>query len=201
MIIKRYQVGDYHTNCYFVINEGTKEAIIIDPGSEEDELIENIKELKITPKAIFITHAHHDHTGAIDAIRLNYDIPIYLNKKDEQMVAEGKKFYGPLCSDIKYINNIKENDEIDMAGLKIKCMETPGHTPGGVCYIIDNYMFSGDTLFAGSIGRTDMDGGDYDMLISIIRNKIQKLPDALFVMPGHGQSTTISDEKKYNPFF
>ncbi|MBC8548262.1 MAG: MBL fold metallo-hydrolase [Candidatus Brocadiales bacterium] len=204
MIIKNIVVGPLEVNCYIIGCEDTKEAAIIDPGDNADEIISTIEKEGLKPKFIINTHAHFDHIGGVKAIQDYFKIDFILHKEDlflvesasEQATAFGlKPISKPEVN--KYVNN---GENITLGNKSITVIHTPGHSPGCVCYYLDNNVFVGDTLFAGSIGRTDLPGGSYETLINSIKERLFPLGDSTIVYPGHGPSTTIENEKEHNPF-
>ncbi len=204
MIIKNVVVGPLEVNCYIIGCEDTKEAAIIDPGDNADEIIRIIEMDGLKPMFIINTHAHFDHIGGVKVIQDHFKIDFILHEDDlflvenasEQATAFGlKPISKPEVS--KYVN---DGEEINLGNMSIKVIHTPGHSPGCVCYYSDNNVFVGDTLFAGSIGRTDLPGGSYETLINSVKDKLFSLSDNTIVHPGHGPSTTIENEKNHNPF-
>jgi len=210
MLIETVVVGKFQCNCTIIACEKTKEAIIIDPGDEAEKIIERVKHYGLQVKYLFHTHAHLDHFMATRSVKESSTGEIVLHKGDHdlynslQMQAEmfGFKVKSPLKVD-KFV----EDQEYLLAGKEIsgKVIHTPGHSPGSVCFYLGDQkkpiIFSGDTLFADSIGRTDLWGGSYPILISSIKEKIFKLEESTIVYPGHGPKTTVWQEKKHNPFF
>ena len=204
MIIKNVVVGPLDVNCYILGCEDTKEAAIIDPGDNADEIIKSIDKEGLIPIFIINTHAHFDHVGGVKAIQEHFKIDFFLHKEDLFLidnVSEQAKAFGlnpiPKPDVNKYVNG---GDKISLGNKFISVIHTPGHSPGGVCYHVDNSVFVGDTMFAGSIGRTDFPGGSYETLIKSIKEKLFPLGDSTIVYPGHGPSTTIENERKHNPF-
>ncbi|HAX62269.1 MAG TPA: MBL fold metallo-hydrolase [Elusimicrobia bacterium] len=175
MEIIKIPVGYLEANCYIVFDEKTKGAVIIDPGDEAEKILSVIEKEKLKPLAIINTHNHFDHTGANNEIKRKFNVKIYRPAKDE----ETKKF-GTLPA--------------------VKFLLTPGHSRDGLCVLTEGHLFSGDTLFASSVGRTDLAGGDFNQLTNSIKTKILTLLDNTIVHPGHGPDTTIKAEKKSNPF-
>ena len=200
MKIRRIPVGAYAANCYIVMDENTKDGIVIDPGDEYAVIKAQIKKLGVNVKYIFVTHGHADHTEAIAELREFLKVPVCINEKDEHLIMNGGYMFGTPKNCGKADIQIKEGDTFNFGDLELKCIETPGHTLGGMCFIIDNVVFTGDTLFANSVGRTDFQGGDSEAIINSIKNKLLILPEDTRVLPGHGDDTTIKTEKVYNPF-
>jgi len=204
MIIKNVVVGSLEVNCYIIGCDETKEAAIIDPGDNADEIIKIIEKEGLKPKFIINTHAHFDHIGSVKEIQDHFIIDFNLHEGDlflvenasEQATSFGLK---PISKPVvnEYVNN---GDEISLGNMTITVIHTPGHSPGCVCYYSDNNVFVGDTLFADSIGRTDLPGGSHEALINSVKEKLFPLGDNTIVHPGHGPSTTIGNEKKHNPF-
>jgi glyoxylase-like metal-dependent hydrolase (beta-lactamase superfamily II) len=204
MIIKTIVVGPLDVNCYIFGCEDTKVAAIIDPGDNADEIIKVIDKEGLKPEFIINTHAHFDHIGGVKAIQEHFKIDFFLHKEDLYLVenaSEQATAFGlsPISKpDVnKFVNN---GDKISLGDKVINVIHTPGHSPGGVCYHVDNNVFVGDTMFASSIGRTDLPGGSYETLISSIKERLFPLGDSTTVYPGHGPSTTIENEREHNPF-
>ena len=200
-MIERFVTGSFFTNSYIVSNE-KKECIIIDPGLNFKSVATYIKQNYI-PKAILITHGHLDH---IDGISYFLDLPIYISEKELDLFYDTyESLYdmigriNPFSEGMLDIHKLKNNDIIDLIGYKFKVIETPGHTKGSICFIMDNVIFSGDTLFKRSIGRTDFPGGDYNIMMKSLE-KFRELPSNMIVYPGHEDETTIGDEIIYNPY-
>jgi glyoxylase-like metal-dependent hydrolase (beta-lactamase superfamily II) len=195
----------FQENCYLYACPSTREAVIIDPGDEAERILARISELQLVPKYILNTHGHPDHIGAIDAVSAVYPIPLAIHDADSSMYTDERaaRNFGRRAPLVKRKPDIllKDGDVITFGTLKLEVLTTPGHTQGGVCFVSRPYcVFSGDTLFYHSIGRTDLLGGDYEQLIQSIRTKLYTLEDDLVVFPGHGEPTTILAEKHENPF-
>ncbi|GIM28644.1 MBL fold hydrolase [Clostridium polyendosporum] len=197
MVIKIIPAGIYGANCYVLMDEDSKEAVILDPGGDSDIIIKNIETLGGKPKYILLTHGHVDHVDGVMDIKDKYNIPYYINKEDETFIEKGTYIYGRLPKADGYL---KEGDTLTFGKEKIQCIHTPGHTPGGMCFLIGDKVFTGDTLFQESIGRTDFEGGNYNEIISSINNRLIPLGDKVEVYPGHGPKTSILQERTRNPF-
>lgn len=204
-IVACITVGSFEENCYLYACPETREAVIIDPGDEPEKILATIQELKLIPKYILNTHGHIDHICAIDAISEVYPVPLAIHPADVPLYTDKitAQEYGLTAPLVKRKPDIllQEGDKISFGTLTLDILHTPGHTPGGICLISQPYcVFSGDTLFYRSIGRTDLAGGSYEQIEQSIRSKLYTLDDDLVVFPGHGQPTTIIEEKNENPF-
>lgn len=200
MIIKRIPAGVYAANCYLLMDDNTLETAVIDPGGDVDDIIKAIENLQAKVRYILLTHGHTDHTGGVQDLKDKYNVPVCISEKDEQMIKNGEYIYGPLINGGNADIHLKHGDVLKIGNLNLKCIETPGHTPGGMCFLVENVVFTGDTLFAGSIGRTDFAGGDYDTIIRSIKNNLIVLDEDTKVLPGHGPESSIKREKIHNPF-
>lgn len=205
MSIAQYVVGQVQTNCYVVSNEDTKEAIIIDPGANGKALSDRIKKDGLKPVAILITHAHFDHIGGAKEIAQEFGIKTYLHEKDKDSLTNVKINASWMIGredSFEADEFLKDEQELDLAGLHLRVLFTPGHTPGGCCFYFpyEDVLFSGDTLFLESVGRTDFEGGSMSALVRSIREKLMVLPEKTVVYPGHGDLTTIENERMYNPY-
>jgi hydroxyacylglutathione hydrolase len=199
-------VGPFAVNCYLLWNPQSLEGLIIDPGAEPDEIVQEIDEFEITPRAILLTHGHGDHIAAVADLKRIYDIPLYVGRGEESLLADPSAnisafFDHPIVAP-KAEHSVGDEDVIRVAGIDLTVLATPGHTSAGVTYLEQEAgrLFCGDTLFAGSIGRTDLAGGDFEQLIKSIQTKILTLPDSVTVYPGHGPQTTVGTERRSNPF-
>lgn len=200
-------LGPLQTNCYLIPNE-RKECLIFDPGGEGQKLIGIIEENKLNPIAILLTHTHYDHIGAVDIIREHYKIPVYVHEKEAKWLLDpalnGSIFFAsdPLVRQKPADHTIAKEGKITVGDFTFELYETPGHSPGSVSFYFNELgiVVSGDALFQGSIGRTDLPGGNYDELINSIRTKLLVLPEDTVVLPGHGNITTIANEMNSNPF-
>jgi glyoxylase-like metal-dependent hydrolase (beta-lactamase superfamily II) len=204
-IVACITVGAFQENCYLYACPQTLEAVIIDPGDEAERIIEHIQELQLIPKYILNTHGHIDHISAIDAVSAVYPVPLAIHAADVHMYTDENmaSMFGRKAPLVKRKPDmlLKEGDEISFGTLTLEVLHTPGHTRGGVCFVSRPYcVFSGDTLFYRGIGRTDLEGGNYEQIERSIREKLYTLEDDLVVFPGHGSPTTIVEEKYENPF-
>ena len=204
-IVACVTVGIFEENCYLYACPKTREAVIIDPGDEAERILETIQEHELIPKYIINTHGHIDHICAIDEVSEVYPVPLAIHPADLPMYTDERhaQIYGRSAPLVKRKPDmlLKEGDRITFGTLTLEVLHTPGHSPGSICLVSQTYcVFSGDTLFYRSIGRTDFPGGDYAQIEQSIRNKLYTLEDDLVVFPGHGQPTTIAKEKHENPF-
>lgn len=204
-IVACITVGAFEENCYLYACPQTREAVIIDPGDEPEEILSTIQELQLIPKYILNTHGHIDHICAIDAISAVYPVPLAIHPADVPMYTDEQvaRMFGRTSPLVKRKPDIllQEGDRISFGTLTLEVLHTPGHTPGGICLLSRPYcVFSGDTLFQRSIGRTDLPRGNYQQIITSIKTKLYPLDEDLMVFAGHGQPTTIGEEKYENPF-
>ena len=191
--IKTLALGAFQTNCYLVWDESADTCVVIDPGYEPDTVLDEVRNLGKTIAAVLLTHGHFDHVGGVRELAAETGCPVYLHEAELSMPPQMTA--GPLY----YTNLYKEGDFVEAAGLSFKVLHTPGHTPGSVCLLAENTILSGDTLFRGSCGRTDLPGGDWATIVKSLK-RLAALEGNFWVFPGHGGSTTLRDEKKYNPY-
>ncbi|MCS7118380.1 MAG: MBL fold metallo-hydrolase [Thaumarchaeota archaeon] len=192
-------VGPLSTNCYIVSNRD--DALIVDPGWDVERILSAIGDLRVT--LIVATHGHFDHVGAVEELRERLGVEFVMHRRDEELLdvaAEHAVRFGLRFRRPRPDRYIEEGEEIELGDCSIRAIHTPGHSPGSVCLLFGFTLFSGDTLFMGSVGRTDLTGGNFDQLDSSIRRKLYVLDDATIVYPGHGPTTTIGFEKRFNPF-
>ena len=204
MIIKELAVGPLMANCFLAGCEETKEAVVIDPGGEADRILLSLAESELKVKYIINTHGHFDHVSANGKMKEATGADLLIHPLDApmlSMLSSNAAVFGisvensPDCD-----RTIEEDESVSFGNFTLKVIHTPGHTPGGISLYSDGIIFVGDTLFAGSIGRTDFPGGDFDTLISSIKTKLFKLEDDVRVLSGHGPETSIGREKRFNPF-
>lgn len=206
IIVKFRTLGEVQTNCYFVFREDTKDCVIVDPAAEPERIEELIQKMELKPGAILLTHGHFDHIMAVDAVRERYQIPVYAAEAERNTLADESynmaAMIGVSALSVQADHWLRDGDEIELLGQMVRCLLTPGHTEGGMCYYFPKagILFSGDTLFRESVGRTDFPGGSMSVLIRSIREKLFVLPEAVQVYPGHGLITSIQNEKMFNPF-
>jgi glyoxylase-like metal-dependent hydrolase (beta-lactamase superfamily II) len=208
MIVDRLILGAYETNCYILRTcEPAEDCLIIDTGLQAHELINFLQEHKLNPTAVVFTHGHADHITGVADMRDSFpNIRVYIHKLDAEMLT-GLQSNLPPVSAGQFGTEpadfmLEQGSTIVQAGIKLDVFHTPGHTPGGICLYSkdEGIVFVGDTLFAGSVGRTDLPGASFEQLLASITEKLLPLPDKTVVYPGHGPTTTISREKTHNPF-
>jgi glyoxylase-like metal-dependent hydrolase (beta-lactamase superfamily II) len=186
-------LGLYQTNTYLIHDEKSTACCVIDPGYEPETILNKVRLLGLNVEAILLTHGHFDHVGAVRDLAAETGCRVYLCGDDlsmPHMMTAGQLYY---------THTYGEGSQLQLAGLSIGVLHTPGHTPGSVCLVCENALFSGDTLFSGSCGRTDLPGGDWATILRSLR-RLAAIKDDLQVFPGHGESTTLAREKQYNPY-
>lgn len=205
MILRHFTAGEYETNNYLLICEDTKEAALIDAGGNYEATVKLLKENGASLKYILHTHGHFDHVQGDSQLQKEFGTKVLIHKGDEFFVKSLKQqlvMHGMRPSDPPEINGfLEDGQEISVGNLKLKVIHTPGHSEGGVCFLVDKCLFCGDTLFQDNVGRTDLPGGSYKTLGESIKNKIFVLDEDIIAYPGHGDSTSIGYEKKNNPYF
>lgn len=205
MRVEKFSVGILGTNCYLAIHEETKETVVIDPGACPKKLVSYIKEEDLKPAAILLTHGHFDHMMGIDGFLEEYSMPVYVHEADKDAMNDSRlnqsKTYtaGYTFPDAVYV---KDKEKLELAGVGFEVIHTPGHTMGCCCYYVpsEGVLFSGDTLFQNSVGRTDFENSSTSALVRSVREKLFVLPDKTLVYPGHSGETTIGHEKMHNPY-
>lgn len=206
MIHEILPVGPLQCNCSVIGDEGTREAMVIDPGDEIDDILQIVERHRLQVKQIVITHAHIDHVGGAMKLKQITGAPILLNQNDQTLLKMmdvqaawvGMKPPGKIAID----QSLKDADRLRVGSLDATVMHTPGHTEGSIClyFPAEQKLIAGDTLFAGSIGRTDLPGGSFDKIMDSLKGRVLALPDETIVVPGHGPETTIGEERESNPF-
>lgn len=199
-------VSTMYVNAYIYFDEHTKEAVIIDPGKDAEKIMEVIRKNSLNPTKILLTHGHFDHITAVNQLKQAFCIPVYAHKDEVEFLSDPMQnesaTMGWRSVSVCVDHALDDGDEIEIGAGRLKVIHTPGHTMGGVSYYDEEnrFLFSGDSLFYGSIGRTDFPYGDGELLIKSLKEKILILPDDVNVLPGHGRATTIGNERQSNPF-
>lgn len=197
-------VGPFQENTFIIWEKETHSALLIDPGDESEEIILKIKSLDLAPIAVLNTHAHLDHVGAVSKIKEEFSIPFYLHKDEKQILEhypEMCRMFGIKPNETPLVDNwISGDGKMKFEDFSITYLETPGHTPGGTTYLLDGHCFCGDTLFFGSVGRTDLPGGSYSTLMKSLGKLKTKLDHDWVIHPGHGSKTSMRNELLHNPF-
>jgi hydroxyacylglutathione hydrolase len=197
-------VGALETNCYLVYDEETRECAVIDPGADPEKIISTIADLELKPVIVINTHGHVDHIGANSDIVQKYAVPLAMHAADTGMLQVSD--YIELSLLLGARNSpapdrlLAEGDEVAVGRTSLRVIHTPGHTPGSIGFVHGGFLFSGDTLFCGGVGRTDLPGGSWKDLERSIRERILSLPEETVVLPGHGPHTTVEQERSSNPF-
>ena len=204
-MIEARAMGAMGANCYLFACMETNKAVVIDPGADGKRIYRWILEKGLKVEYILLTHGHVDHIGAVDELRdLLGDVLVGIHADDAGMLTDGRKnlssYFGPGLALKKADLLLQDGQELKIGKERIKVISTPGHSPGGACFLCSEGLFSGDTLFAGSIGRTDFPGGSMNQLVDGVKKKLLILPEDTRVFPGHGEETSIGEEKRDNPF-
>ena len=208
MILETFPVGPLHCNCTILGDEVTHEAVVVDPGDNIPEILSRLQKRGLTLRQIIITHAHIDHVGGAALLRKSTGAPVVMNQQDLELLGMMEMQAGWLGVPTPQVAapdaSAEDGLTIGLATLPAQVLHTPGHTPGSICLLFhfDNQhlLLAGDTLFAGSIGRTDLPGGDGKQILRSLRERLLVLPDVTRVVPGHGPETTIGEERQSNPF-
>ncbi|SES73418.1 Glyoxylase, beta-lactamase superfamily II [Natronincola peptidivorans] len=204
MFLEKVIAGVYGANCYVIADEKTNEAAVIDPGGDADKIMEVLQKNELDLRYILLTHGHGDHIGGVQELKEKTNAPVYVHKGDLNLLQDKNKNYSALMGgpviEMTADSFLEDGSVLTLGDLKLKIIHTPGHTRGGVCIHVNNNVFTGDTLFANSIGRTDLVGGDFDIIIQSIKEKLFTLDDDSIVFPGHGPASSIGIEKTTNPF-
>lgn len=194
MLIKTLPVGQLETNCYIVTDENTLDCAVIDPGDESNTILDYMESNRLHCRAILLTHGHYDHVGAVDAIAEETGAAVYMNERDDYRRASDSHMPYTLKENGR---SYDEGDMVEAGSLRFQVLATPGHTPGGVTLLCGDALFTGDTLFKGSCGRTDLAGGDYEQELASLRRLCQ-LPGDYEVYPGHMDPSTLERERAFN---
>ncbi|MDD5746754.1 MAG: MBL fold metallo-hydrolase [Candidatus Omnitrophica bacterium] len=198
IVLRTVVVGALQANCYIVADKHTRAAIVVDPGADGRKIKAVLLKEGLRETAVVLTHGHFDHIGAVP----EFTVPVYVHQADAEMLTDSRMNMSGLFGAQQSVNCpvrfLGHNDTLEIGGMTAVIKHTPGHTAGGICLLIDGIVLSGDTLFCGGIGRTDLPGGSYKALIDSIKKHLLVLDDAVKVFPGHGMPTTIGDEKKGN---
>ena len=204
MIIKKLSVGPIMANCFILGCEQTKEAVVIDPGDDADRILMELAKAELKVKYLIDTHGHFDHVGANKRMKEVTGALLAIHPDDKPMLnqlSQSAASFGLAAENSPEPDMLlNEGDKVTFGSITLTVIHTPGHSRGGICLYTQGHLFAGDTLFAGSIGRTDLPGGDYDTLIASIKEKLLNLPDDTVVYTGHGPETTLRNEKQMNPF-
>lgn len=199
-------ISGVSTNCYLLVNEDTSEAVLIDPADDMASIRRLIEKNKCSLKAVLLTHGHYDHIGAARSVKEEFGVEIYAGEQEKELLADPymnlSGYMGRENITLSADEWLYDGQHISPAGFDILAVHTPGHTQGGMSYYVEEcgMLFSGDTLFAQSVGRTDFATGSFSKIVGSIKDKLFKLPDDTEVFPGHGDFTSIADEKRYNPY-
>lgn len=203
MVIKKLNNNKFGVNSYMIYDEVAKNTILIDPAINYSDIVSFIEDNQLSLDGIILTHGHIDHIADTVAVKEKYNVPVYIHELDNEMLLDEKKSlassfgYNDLSFEADFL--LKDKEILTFGPLKLNIMHTPGHTKGGICVTIENAVFTGDTLFAGSMGRTDLYGGNDEHIRNSL-HKISTLGDDLTIYPGHGPASTIGEQKKTNPF-
>ncbi len=203
--VNRMVLGPVETNCFYAYVEGSKEALVFDPGDQGERVYERLKGERLIVKGILLTHGHFDHISGVEKLRTLSGAKVYASREEKEICERpelncSSQMGRPVNIQVDFL--LKDEEILEIGGMKIKTLYTPGHTKGGVCYYIEEegILISGDTLFQDSVGRTDLPTGSMGTLVRSIKERIFVLPDNVRIYPGHGDVTTVAHEKAYNPF-
>jgi len=205
LLIRTFTLGPLDTNCYLAADPASGQSIIIDPAEPSPLLVETVRSEHFSIEGIVATHAHGDHIGGNDALKVEFGCPIMVHEREAAALTDSylnlSTLAGIGCIESPPADRLlRDGDQIRLGDLSLRVIHTPGHSPGSLCLHVNGVLFSGDTLFAGGIGRTDFPGGSMEEILDSIRTRLMALPDDTIVYPGHGPETTIGDERRHNPF-
>lgn len=204
MEFRRLPLGIYQANCYIAWEKESKKAVIIDPGAEFKTIEEFVDKNDLSIEGIIITHAHGDHIGALSEAKNHYRADVLIHQDDHSMLLDKNRNHSQRMGlnpiEVQADRKLKDGDKLELGSIILEIIHTPGHSKGSICIKCGDVIFSGDTLFAGSIGRTDLEGGSFEEIIKSIKEKIMVFEDETQVYPGHGPSTTVGAERYNNPF-
>lgn len=203
MLIEHFVVGPLESNCFVVVDEGSRESFVVDPGDEPDRIIDYIRSQKLIVKYLICTHAHFDHIGGLSELKRETDAKIVMHKADLPIYEKSEEHALLWGFEIDPLPRpdlfVADGDSIDIGRIRFEVLHTPGHSPGGISLLGEGVVFTGDTLFAGSVGRTDLPGGDVRLLKASFQ-RLMALPGETKILPGHGPETTVSRERVANFF-
>lgn len=210
-MIKRFIFNHFGVNCYVVSDPESRQCAIVDPAAEatyeEAQLTQYIEDHGLTPAFILLTHAHIDHIAGLRSICSRYHLPVTMHPDGVKLLRQAEAYASIMGFEVENMGDLEsrplhDDEELLLGEMRIECRHVPGHCPGSICYVLpgEEAVITGDALFQGSIGRTDLPGGNYPLLIEKIKSRLLTLPDDYDVLPGHGELSTIGDEKKYNGF-
>ncbi|MFP3903102.1 MAG: MBL fold metallo-hydrolase [Armatimonadota bacterium] len=202
-ITQRHVVGALQTNCYLIGADGSADAAVIDPGAEADMLLQETADMDRRVTAVVLTHGHVDHIKGVSEIVEATGAEVYIHGADSDILRSPDPFWSSMvggCEGSEATGKIADGDLLEVAGLQLTVMHTPGHSPGSVCLMMDGSCFTGDTLFAGSIGRTDLPGSDPQAMERSLNRLMEQIPDDVEILPGHGPTSTMAEERSSNPF-
>ncbi|HEU5310504.1 MAG TPA: MBL fold metallo-hydrolase [Candidatus Eisenbacteria bacterium] len=204
MRVERFPVGPLDNNLYLLTVTGSRDAIVVDPSLESEHVLDTIQSRRLTVRKILLTHAHIDHIVMVKAFHEATQAPVWLHEGDrlfyERAEAQALSMGFEWPGNVPVARWIEDGEEVGISGLEVRAIHTPGHSPGSVTFVTSEGLIAGDVLFQGSVGRTDLPGGDWNTLLRTIRSRIFPYPDGTVVYPGHGPLTTVGQEKATNPF-